>query len=231
MTQEEMKQDKTAPKYLNGRVRKTGLIFDLDGTLVNTLADIATAINLARSDFGLAPLPEGEITCQVGNGMDYLVSQTLPVGDDRLDAARERYAHHYWEHMLDRSTLHDGVMEVLDRFAQRPLGVVTNKPLTQTEKLLKGLDVRAYFNTVLGGDSLAEMKPHPLPLRHFMQENALEPGDIAIIGDGINDVRAGKAAGILTVGVTYGVATPDEMAAEQPDHMIGHMAHLLDIIA
>ena len=215
----------------DGRTYRKGLIFDLDGTLVNTLADIATAINLARGEFDLAPLPEEEITSQVGNGMDYLVARTLPVGADRLGSARDRYAHHYWEHMLDHSTLHDGVHAVLERFRERPLGVITNKPISQTEKLLEGLAVRPFFNMVLGGDSLAEMKPHPLPVRHFLGENALQPGEAVIIGDGVNDVRAGKAAGVLTIGVTFGVGTRQQLAAEQPDHIIDHMEALLDIIA
>jgi phosphoglycolate phosphatase len=215
----------------SGPTAKKGLLFDLDGTLINTLADIATAINLARADFSLPALAEEDITSQVGNGMDYLVAQTLPVGDGNLAAARERYAHHYWEHMLDQSELHDGVRTVLERFGGRPLGVVTNKPISQTEKLLEGLAVRPYFSTVLGGDSLAEMKPHPLPLLHFMREHGLAPEEVAIIGDGVNDVRAGKAAGMLTIGVTFGVSTPEQMAAEEPDHIIGHMADLLDIIS
>ena len=210
---------------------KKGLVFDLDGTLINTLADIATAINLARADFALPSLADCEITSKVGNGMDYLVAQTLPVGDEQLTAARDRYAHHYWEHMLDQSKPHDGVRTVLDRFRERALGVVTNKPILQTEKLLKGLALRPYFNTVLGGDSLAEMKPHPLPLRHFMQEHGLAPEEVAIIGDGVNDVRAGKAAGILTIGVTFGVATREQMAAEEPNYIIDHMDDLLGIIA
>lgn len=214
----------------HGRLHKKGLIFDLDGTLINTLADIATAINLARGDFALPALPEEEIISHVGNGVDYIVAQTLPVGAGRLAEARDRYAHHYWEHMLDRSALHEGVQEVLDQFRERPMGVVTNKPLKQTERLLKGLAVRPYFNTVLGADSLAEMKPSPLPLRYFMRENGLEAAEVVMIGDGVNDVRAGKAAGILTIGVTFGVASREEMAAEKPDHIIDHMADLLEII-
>lgn len=214
----------------SGPTPKKGLLFDLDGTLINTLADIATAINLARAEFALPPLAEGEITSQVGNGMDYLVARTLPVREHQLAAARERYAHHYWEHMLDQSEPHDGVRTVLERFRERPLGVVTNKPISQTERLLKGLALRPYFDTVLGGDSLAEMKPHPLPLRHFMQEHGLAPEEVAIIGDGVNDVRAGKAAGMLTIGVTFGVTTRERMAAEQPHYIIDHMEDLLGII-
>lgn len=213
------------------RIFKKGLIFDLDGTLVNTLSDIATAINLTRGGFGLQPLSEEEITCKVGDGVEYLVRQTVPVPEHLFTEAYAGYGRHYAEHMLDRSALHEGVEEVLDYFRDRALGVITNKPISQTEKLLSGLSVRPRFRTVLGGDSLAEKKPHPLPLRYFMEENGLAARETVIIGDGINDVRAGKAAGVLTVGVTFGVATEEEMAAERPDYIIDHMGRLLDIIS
>ena len=213
------------------RICKKGLIFDLDGTLVDTLADIATAINLTRGEFGQPPLPDGEITNQVGNGVDFLIRQTVPVEAERLAEARAGYDRFYAEHMLDRSTLHADVLDVLDHFKGRPMGVVTNKPISQTEKLLTGLSVRPYFSTVLGGDSLAEMKPHPLPLLHFMRKNGLEPEQVVMIGDGVNDVRAGKAAGILTVGVTFGVSTREQIAAEQPDFVIDQMGALRDIIS
>ncbi len=211
--------------------RKRGLIFDLDGTLVDTLPDIATAINLARGHYGLASLPEGEITSQVGNGTEYLVRQTVPVAAHLFEEAHRRYGTFYDRHMLDQSRLHEGVEAVLAHFRGRFLGVVTNKPIRQTEKLLSGLAVRSLFNTVLGGDSLDEKKPHPLPLLHFMSQNGLRPEEVAMIGDGINDVRAGKAAGVMTVGVTFGVATREEMTAEGPDFIIERMSELLDIIA
>lgn len=210
---------------------KKGLIFDLDGTLVNTLSDIATAINLTRGGYGLQPLPEEEITCNVGNGPEHLVRRTVPVEERLFTEAFAGYSRHYAEHMLDRSALNEGVEEVLDYFRDRALAVITNKPISQTEKLLTGLAVRPRFRTVLGGDSLAEKKPHPLPLRHFMEANGLEARETVIIGDGVNDVRAGKAAGVLTVGVTFGVATGEEMAAERPDYIIDHMERLLDIIS
>ncbi|MCZ6533986.1 MAG: HAD hydrolase-like protein [SAR324 cluster bacterium] len=210
---------------------KEGLIFDLDGTLVDTLPDIATAINLTRGQYGMDPLPADQITGQVGNGTAYLVRQTVPVAEHLFEEAHGHYGAFYEQHMLDQSRLHDGVVFVLDHFRNRALGVVTNKPIRQTETLLTGLCVRERFGTVLGGDSLARMKPDPLPLTHFICKHGLRPEQVVMIGDGINDVRAGKAAGVMTVAVTYGVASRKEMIAEQPDFIIDRMDGLLDIIA
>ena len=211
-----------------GLHHKKGLIFDLDGTLINTLADIATAINLTRQQFGLPLLPAEEITSQVGNGEAFLLRQTVPIAAQ--PAVRENYHRFYAAHMLDQSSLHPGVAETLNHFKDKCLGVVTNKPIAQTKALLAGLAVQPYFCTVLGGDSLAEMKPHPLPLLHFMQENQLKPEETTMIGDGVNDIRAGKAAGVLTVGVSFGVSTPAQLRAEQPDFIIDRMATLQELI-
>jgi phosphoglycolate phosphatase len=207
-----------------------GLIFDLDGTLVDTLCDIATAINLTRARFALAPLPERDITRHVGNGSEYLVRQTVPVPDATFEAAHRCYGTFYAEHMLDRSRLHEGAEEILRRFEGRALAVITNKPLSQTEQLLKGLGVRGYFGTVLGGDSLEKKKPDPLPIRFFMERHGLTPGRVVIVGDGLNDVRGGKAAGIMTVAATFGVSSREELAGEGADHIIDHFSELLEIV-
>lgn len=207
-------------------VSKKGLIFDLDGTLVDTLPDIARAINLARGSFDLPELPVKEIVRHVGSGTEFLARHTIPVAPENFPEAHRRYLAFYDQHMLDECVLHEGVEPILERFRERSLAVITNKPERQTEKILAAAGVRSYFNVVLGGDALEKMKPDPLPLLHYMKLEGLRPAEVVMIGDGINDIRAGKAAGVMTVGVTFGVADREELLAEGADGVIDKMEEL-----
>jgi len=208
-----------------------GLIFDLDGTLVDTLDDLAQAVNLTREHYGLAPLPREAIVPNIGNGGPHLVRATVPPAAERFEEVFARYLAFYNEHLLDHSRLHAGVAEVLAHYAERVLGVVTNKAIHETERILAGLQVRERFRLVLGGDSLPERKPHPLPLLHFMERFGLAPGEVVMVGDGYHDVRAGKAAGVLTVAITTGVGSRAELEAEGPDHIITRMDELPALVA
>src|SRR5271154_1223809 len=127
----------------------SGVIFDLDGTLVDSLHDIATAINLTRADFGLAPLPESDITRLVGDGTAALVRATVPVPEARLAGAVEQCVAHYGRHILDTTRLFPGTEALLKRLAPRPLAIVTNKNLHLAEAVLTGLGVRDLFSVVL----------------------------------------------------------------------------------
>ena len=209
-------------------VYKKGIIFDLDGTLVNTLPDIATSINLARDALGMAQLRADEITRHVGNGTRHLVHMAIPVPEEQHETAHDHYLAFYGEHMLDESQLNPGVAEILERFSDRRLAVITNKPQDQTDKILAGLSVLDKFFMVLGGDALERKKPDPMPLHHYMQTQGLTKEDVVMVGDGVNDIRAGRAAEVLSVGVTLGVSTRAELEAEGPAGIIEDMTGLLD---
>jgi len=211
-------------------VYKKGIIFDLDGTLVNTLPDIATSINLARQAMGLEPLPPREITRHVGNGTRHLVQKAIPVPEQDHETAHDHYLAFYREHMLDQSCLNPGVAEILEHFSDRRLAVITNKPQHQTDKILAGLGVADRFCMVIGGDALERKKPDPLPLLHYMKAQGLTGDEVVMVGDGVNDIRAGRAANVLAVGVTLGVSTRAELEAEGPAGIIEHMSGLLDWI-
>jgi len=211
-------------------VFKKGIMFDLDGTLVNTLPDIATSINLARQAMGFDPMKPGDITCHVGNGTVHLVRQTIPVPEAQFEEAHNHYLSFYMEHMLDESELNPGAEEILHQFADRSLAVITNKPQNQTEKILAGLGVRDSFRVVLGGDALEKKKPDPLPLLHYMKQEGLSPDDVVMVGDGVNDIRAAHAAGVLAIGVTLGVSTLAELKAEKPAGIIEELTMLQEWI-
>jgi phosphoglycolate phosphatase len=210
--------------------RKEGLIFDLDGTLVDSLADIATAINLTRGTFGLAALPAPHIIAQVGDGSDHLVRQTVPVPPERRVEALAAYLAHYERHMLDGTHLMPGVLDVLERYRDRHLAVVTNKLQHLAEKVLVGLGIRDRFAIVVGGDSLPRKKPDALPLLHVLEHCGLRPEQAVMIGDGVNDVLAAQAAGVMAVAVTFGVAGDAELRALSPDFVVHDLSAILEII-
>lgn len=211
------------------------LIFDLDGTLVDSLDDLVTAVNLTRGDAGMAPLPREQVVPLVGFGSLYLVQRCLaPPGETlagpALEAAHARYLQHYNGHLLDQTRLHDGALAMLERYRTRRLAVVTNKLEAESRRILAGLGVLERFAAVVGGDTLAEKKPDPLPLRHVMALAGAAPDETVMIGDGVNDVLAGRAAGVHTVAVTFGVDSAAALRALQPGYVIDHMCELQNLI-
>jgi phosphoglycolate phosphatase len=203
-----------------------GFIFDLDGTLADSFADIAASLNRTREFFGHPPLPQPEIVRHVGSGPEYLVRTLVPVPETRCAEAFRFYLKRYEENALEQTRLFPGVSEVLAHYALFPLAVVTNKTQRLSDHILQGLGVRNRFRVVLGGDALERKKPDPLPLLHALEVFGLPPEQVAMVGDGLHDLHAGRLAGVITVAVTTGVEDRDTLASENPDHLIGSMAEL-----
>ena len=210
-----------------GKPRPLGLIFDLDGTLVDSFADIARALNRTRAHYGLPALPLAAVRAQVGSGSEALVCALVPVPPAQQAAALQRYLAAYDETALQETRPLPGVPEVLAHFGDRPLAVVTNKTLHLSRKILQGLGLWERFALVLGGDSLPRRKPDPLPIRHVLEALGLAPAEALLVGDGLHDVHAGRAAGVPTVAVTTGVASRAELEAARPRHVIDRLDALL----
>ncbi len=211
------------------------LIFDLDGTLVDSFADIATALNLTRAHFGLPNLSRAEVTRHVGSGSAYLVDALVPLTD--LQAARgggaeayEFYLARYQEYALDQTRLYAGVDAVLQKYAGRLLAIVTNKTEALAEHVLQGMGIRAPFQRVVGGDSLECKKPDPRPIQHVLEAFSVRPESAVMIGDGLHDIEAGRAAGLPTVGLTTGVATRAELEGAGADHVLDSLEQLPGLI-
>ena len=200
----------------SSRPRLAGVIFDLDGTLADSFTDIAAALNHARETFDLPPLPYAKIRGTVGSGSTYLVKSLVPVPESEFQRAYNAYLGHYEAHMLDNTRLYPGVLEVLAHFAGRPLAVVTNKNIAFAEPILKGLGIREHFQLVLGGDSLPKRKPDPLPVRKVLERFGLKAAETALVGDGLHDIQAARAAGVIAVGVTTGVESRASLLAASP---------------
>lgn len=211
-------------------IHPAALMFDLDGTLADTLNEIAASANLARAHFGLPPLPKESVIRHVGNGSGALVRAVVPLLPQREPEALAVFLRCYDTHLVDTTRLMPGALAVLQRYADRSLAVVTNKLQRQSERILKALGIRHFFHMVVGGDSPAGNKPSPAPLLHVLSACRVSPAQAVMIGDGVNDILAAKAARVPVVAVMGGVNTHDELAAHQPDWLIAGLERLPDIV-
>jgi phosphoglycolate phosphatase len=209
-------------------------LVDLDGTLVDSLPDIAFCVDEMLVRLGLAPVGCERVRGWVGNGIEELVRRALSEdGSETARAQRHKNAltvfkELYAEHTSDRSRVFEGVHEGLDclRGANVALGCVTNKPVFYADRLLTALGLDDYFSLVVGGDSVSEKKPHPLPLLHAARHFGVEPVKSLLIGDSVNDVEAARAAGFGIVCVTYGYNHGEDIRASNPDAFIDSLAEL-----
>lgn len=207
------------------------LMFDLDGTLAATGRDLATSVNYIRAGLGLEPLDEAIVFGRIGHGTEYLLQTTLPDRFlDRFEEILGRFLAHYEAHLLDTTVLYPHVAETLDRFAGKKKAVVTNKRLYLAEAVLRGLGVEKFFDTIVGGDCGLNKKPDPSSIHHVLSRFGVDRNEAMIVGDGETDIDAGKAAGVFTCGVTYGLCAREKLAAFKPDLLIDDLDELADHI-
>jgi phosphoglycolate phosphatase len=196
------------------------LIFDLDGTLIESKWDIASAVNLTLTELGLPARSQEEIFGFVGDGIKRLLRQA--VGEDN----QERYAEalkvfrgHYLTHCLDCTKFYPGIETVLTHFAQKHKAVATNKSLEYTNKILGGLGAH-HFTYVVGGDDGFGLKPDPRMLQKIIDTLNVSKDRAILIGDSTNDINAGHNAGIKVCAVGYGMGDRAKMSACKPDWFI-----------
>jgi phosphoglycolate phosphatase len=210
-------------------VSARAVVFDLDGTLVDSLRDLATALNatLAHISPATPPLPLETVRAFVGDGAGILVARTLARAglsvrpEEVLPVFLERYA----GCLLASTVLFPGVREALDALRPRHLAVLTNKPGNMSRAILAGLGVAERFFRIYGGGDLATRKPDPAGLLRLLAEVGVPPEEAMMVGDSAVDVRTGRAAGVRTVGVTYGL-DPEGLRQEGPDHLLGDLRDL-----
>ena len=176
-------------------------IFDLDGTLIDSREDLATAVNLTRSSYGLAPLPVETVTRLVGEGVRLLMTRALEGAAADLDEAVRRQKAFYLEHLCDRTTLYPGVADGLAALggAGHLLAVATNKPVEPTERILRHFGIRERFARVLGGGSVPNLKPEPDMALRIMEELAMPASATWMVGDHVTDLETARRAGIASV--------------------------------
>ena len=207
------------------------IIFDLDGTLVDTLEDIAHSVNFTLGRLGRPLLHLDTVRQYVGDGLEMLLTRALGGQRDLLEEAKGIYMVHQKKNLIVNSRLYPGVVETLEFFRSLPLTVVTNKTLEFSEPLLEQLGIRPYFRTIIGADSGLPLKPAPDAFLSIMGSLAVPKEQTVVVGDGITDIRAGKAAGITTCAVTYGFRSETELRIAGPDHIIGKMTGLKELFS
>ena len=190
------------------------LIFDLDGTLIDSLPDLTDATNCVRQNFRLSPLGSEEVRALVGQGARSLVERALPgFTPEQVDEGLEKYLAYNLQHIVDKTRLYPGVAETLQTLAglRIPLCVLSNKNVALCREVLATLQIAHYFPAVFGADSFPFRKPSPEPVLALLKEFGVAAGESAMIGDSINDIAAGGAAGVVTVGCSYGYGDDSEL--------------------
>jgi len=216
---------------------KNVLLFDLDGTLVDSAPDLALAVNKTLLDLGRAEFDQHTIHHWVGNGAKVLIERALSGSaeiDPLLDPALSQdalaiFLIHYRQCLCVESTLYDDVKEGLLSLknAGFRLAIITNKPAVFIEPILTGLGINNVFELLIGGDSLPERKPHPAPLHYALEQLKVSAQQCVMIGDSKNDILAAKAASIDSVGLTYGYNYGEDINQYQPQWCFDTFAELL----
>jgi phosphoglycolate phosphatase len=208
------------------------ILFDFDGTLVDTGKDLLDAINYTRNTLALPPLTFAQANKHIGIGQTYLVDKATADAPHRdLEKTIKTFRDYYSQHMHDHSTFYPGIAELLISLKEHKLGIVSNKYSYYIKDILPKLHCPVVFDIIIGPDSLPARKPDPAPIIHAAQALQTPLDQTIMIGDSLFDIRAGKAAGVKTIGVTYGFSTQEEVRAEQPDYIVESPEKILDIIA
>jgi phosphoglycolate phosphatase len=214
------------------------VVFDLDGTLIDSRQDLCNSVNATLQNFGLSALPDAVIASFIGDGAAMLIRRALavpgelPAGaaapDERFfDEAFAFFLAYYRAHKLDYTQVYPGVLESLDALktlpdgSTRQMAVLTNKPVGPARAICQGLGLAPYFFSIYGGDSFATKKPDPLGLLTLMEEAGAAPGETLLIGDSDVDIRTARNAGAWAIGCTFGLA-PESLEEVQPDALVHH---------
>ncbi|MBK5274316.1 MAG: HAD-IIIA family hydrolase [Desulfuromonadales bacterium] len=191
------------------------VLFDLDGTLVDSLHDLTDAVNHMLKGFDRQQLTPEQVRQLVGKGAGNLVQRALAT-DSCEDIGRglAMFTEYNAIHIVDKSRLYPGARELLQQLAAAGIrmAVITNKNEALSRLILKALDINSFFETIAGGDSYSEMKPSPLPLLRVIGEQGINPAESVMVGDSINDIQAGRRAGITTIGCGWGYGEQQEIA-------------------
>jgi len=210
------------------------LIFDLDGTLIDSAPDLAESVNYTLRTLGKKEVSLENIRSFLGNGAEKLITRALSGGSDvweseEVQRALRIFKDHYKNNVCNKTFLYEGVKETLEKLPYKK-AIVTNKPYEFVGPILEKLDIKKHFDLWIGGESLKEKKPSPKPLLYVCERLGFLPQNAVMIGDSKNDILAGKNAGIKTVAVTYGYNYGEDVRKYKPDVVINRFEELLEVI-
>ena len=204
------------------------VIFDLDGTLIDSELDLATAVNAMLRHYGRNELPLQVIGTYIGDGAPMLIRRALgdPADREFLQEALNYFLLYYRDHKLDNTLPYEGIKEALQRIGgTRKLAVLTNKPVKASQGILAGLGLAKSFFQVYGGNSFETKKPDPLGANTLMREAGVQPDETVMVGDSGVDILTARNAGLWSVGVTYGFA-PHTLKQVPPDVQVDTPAEI-----
>jgi phosphoglycolate phosphatase len=207
------------------------IIFDLDGTLIDSRVDLANSVNHTRLQMGLSSLPPELIFTYIGDGAAMLVQRALGVEleEEGVKAALTIFMDHYKQHLLDHTVLYPDVANTLSSLSHLHLAVLSNKPVGPSMTILEGLQVRDQFVRIYGGDSFEQKKPHPMGIEQILKDTGVSKERALMVGDSRIDVTTGQNAGVATCGVTYGLAS-DTLRGLNPNFLIHQFSKLISVL-
>ena len=219
---------------------KRVIIFDLDGTLIDSIPDLTEAVNYMLGQLTMERCPQERVRHWVGNGVEILVKRAL-LGDVQMRGALDNalfekglrlFLEYYKEHLGCATTLYPHVKTTLKTLHARgyTLALVTNKPIAFAQPILDGLHLASLFSICLGGDSLANKKPHPQPLLHVCNELDITPSQSVMVGDSKNDIEAANSASMQSIGVSYGYNYGESIEAYNPSVVVEDFAQILEFL-
>lgn len=214
-----------------------GVVFDLDGTLIDSVPDLAAALNVVMAQMKLPEVSPDLVLHWIGNGMEILVTRALnhhgaEVSEETIQRGYQICAEAYSKISGRHSVFFPGVRMVLKSLKQAgyPLAIVTNKPSRFLPHIIEDFGLEGIFDLVLGGDCVPARKPDPSALLQVSEKWQLRPDELLMVGDSKNDIQAGKAAGTATLGLTYGYNYGEHIGLSQPDAVADTMPELLELL-
>lgn len=207
------------------------IIFDLDGTLIDSKYDIAAAVNLTLGDLDLPTLPPEKIFTFVGDGVKRLLRLSVGEANEaRYEEALRIFREHYLAHCLDTTQLYPGLDQLFDGRDTRMKALATNKSLEYTLRITEGLKIKDLFAAIEGPLDQSDLKPDPGMLLRIMDRLSVRPEEAVLVGDSTNDVRAAQAAGVSACAVGYGYGNRDKVSALNPDYHCEKPGDLLSLL-
>jgi phosphoglycolate phosphatase len=209
------------------------VIFDLDGTLIDSKLDLVNSVNATRRHMGMEPLDNPTVSSYVGNGAPVLIRRAMgaAASEAQVEEALEFFLEYYRDHALDETRLYPGVLETLERLATagKRMAVLTNKPVKMSRAIVTGLGIAPRFFQVYGGNSFDFKKPHPVGIETLVQEAGIARELTIMVGDSAVDVATALNAGVRSCGVTYGFQ-PETLLDPKPDWLIDQIEDLANLV-
>lgn len=207
------------------------IIFDLDGTLIDSKVDLVNSVNFTRKQLNLNPLSDEIIFSYIGDGVQKLIQRAISEArnESLFSRALDIFLGHYRDHLLDHTMVYPGVLEVLTKLDHKILGILTNKPLESTLAILTGLKIKERFYFIYAGNSFKQKKPHPAGINKILNETKIPRHRTLMVGDSSTDMETGQNARVSTCGVTYGLAG-NTLSSCKPQFLIDDIRKLIPIV-